>query len=98
MSNPVESRVSQSNLFFNFELPKSVWLVAFWSLFMGATTTMVYSQLGMFMKHELHATALKIALLDGFVEFLSNVTRIFAGVLSDCIMNRKLIFSIFLVF
>lgn len=98
MSNPVESRISQSSLFFNFELPKSVWLVAFWSLFMGATTTMVYSQLGMFMKHELHATALKIALLDGFVEFLSNVTRIFAGVLSDCIMNRKLILMFGCVF
>lgn len=69
--------------------PKSVWLIAFWSLFMGITTTMIYSQLGMFLKHELHASALNIALLDGFVEFLSNITRIFAGVISDFMMNRK---------
>lgn len=73
----------------NMKFPKGVWLIALWSLFMGLTTTMIYSQLAMFLTHELHASALKIALLDGFVELLSNLTRIFAGVLSDIMMNRK---------
>ena len=77
--------------YINIKFSKGVWLIALWGLFMGLTTTMIYSQLGMFLKHELHASALKIALLDGFVELLSNLTRIFAGVLSDFMMNRKAI-------
>lgn len=77
-----------------FGISRGIFMIAIWSLLMGLTTTMIYSQLGMFLKHELHATAIKIALFDGIVEFMSNLTRIFAGTISDFIRNRKFILLI----
>lgn len=85
----IESEKCWKKFFSSGSVPNNVWLIALWGLFMGITTTMIYSQLSMFLKHELHASTLKIALLDGFVELLSNLTRIFAGTISDVIMNRK---------
>jgi MFS family permease len=52
---------------------------------------MVYSQLGLFMKNELHASELKIAFIDGVVEFLSYFIRVFSGVITDYFMDRKII-------
>lgn len=75
-------------------LPKGVFAISLFGLFLGASTTMVYSQLGLFLKNELHATALKIALIDGVVEFIAYVTRVFSGVISDYLMNRKFILYI----
>lgn len=80
-----------NNISFFSTLPKGVFAISLFGLFLGASTTMVYSQLGMFLKHELHANVLKIALIDGFVEFLSFLTRIFSGVISDYLKNRKFI-------
>lgn len=91
MPNHKPDRCFLKKIFTDIQLPGGVWLIALWGLLMGIATTMIYSQLGMFLKHELNATPLKIAMLDGFVEFLSNLTRIFAGVLSDFMRNRKLI-------
>lgn len=72
-------------------LPKGIFAVSLFGLFLGASTTMIYSQLGLFLKNELHATELKIALIDGTVEFLAYLTRIFSGMISDYFMNRKFI-------
>jgi MFS family permease len=52
---------------------------------------MIYSQIGMFMKTELHATESTVAITDGIVEFISFICRIFAGAISDCLRERKLI-------
>ncbi len=82
-------------------LPKGVFAISFFGLFLGASTTMVYNQLPMFMKHVLHASALKIAFIDGMVEFLSYFMRVFSGAISDYLKNRKfilLIGSIIIVF
>lgn len=75
-------------------LPKGVFAVSLFGLFLGASTTMVYSQLGLFMKNELHASELKIAFIDGVVEFIAYATRIFSGMISDYFMNRKFILVI----
>lgn len=72
-------------------LPKGVFAVSLFGLFLGASTTMVYSQLGLFMKYELHASELKIALIDGVVEFIAYAVRVFSGLISDYFMNRKAI-------
>jgi MFS family permease len=81
------------NCFFK-NLPKGVFAISLFGFFLGISTTMVYSQLPMFMKHELHASALKIAFIDGVVEFLSFVMRIFSGAMSDYLRNRKIILLI----
>lgn len=80
----------QSKFRFFKTLPKGVFAISLFGLFLGAASTMIYSQLPMFMKHELHASALKIALIDGIVEFLSFLIRIFSGAASDYLSNRKL--------
>ena len=84
------SHHSKNSYFFK-TLPKGVFAISLFGLFLGASTTLVYSQLPMFMKHVLHASALKIALIDGVVEFLSFLMRIFSGAASDYLRNRKLI-------
>lgn len=87
----IQSSHQSKNRYFFRTLPKGVFAISLFGLFLGASTTMIYSQLPMFMKHELHASALKIALIDGVVEFLSFVMRIFSGAASDFLRNRKLI-------
>jgi MFS family permease len=72
-------------------LPNGIFAVSLFGLFLGMSTTMVYSQLGMFLKTELHATEATIALIDGVVEFFSFISRIFAGIISDYMSERKLI-------
>jgi MFS family permease len=83
-------KTEHKNYFFK-NLPKGIFAISLFGLFLGASTTMVYNQLPMFMKHELHASALKIAFIDGFVEFLSFLMRIFSGAASDYLKNRKFI-------
>jgi MFS family permease len=55
---------------------------------------MLYSQLAVFLKHDLGASAAQIAAIDGFVEFLSYLIRIFSGMISDYLGNRKLLLLI----
>lgn len=91
-----------NSVFKNFakkiSLPKGVFIIAIWSLLVGLSNHMIYSQLGMFLKYHMHADVLQIALFDGIVEFISNITRIFAGVVSDFIMNRKNVLLVGLAF
>lgn len=77
-----------------FGIPVGVFSVSLFGLFLGISTTMVYGQLGLFMKNELHATEANVALIDGIVEFIAYATRIFAGVISDVLRERKMILLI----
>lgn len=74
-----------------FGVPVDVISVSLFGLFLGISTTMVYSYLGLFMTKELHTTEANVAIVDGIVEFIAYVTRIFAGVISDVMKNRKVI-------
>jgi MFS family permease len=75
-------------------LPQGVFAVSLFGLFLGASTTMVYSNLGLFMKNELHASEAVISSIDGIVEAIAYIVRIFSGAISDYFMNRKLILII----
>jgi len=75
-------------------LPKGIFSVSLFGLFLGAATTMVYSQIGLFMKYELHASEMKIAVIDGIVEFIAYAVRVFSGLISDYLRNRKLLLII----
>lgn len=72
-------------------LPKGIFAVSLFGFFLGMSTTMVYSQLSLFLANELHATVTKVAFIDGIVEFLSFLTRVFSGYISDLLRERKLI-------
>ncbi|MDR1365815.1 MAG: MFS transporter [Holosporales bacterium] len=75
-------------------IPKAVFAVSFFGLFLGMSTTMVYSQIGMFLKNELHVDESVVAFIDGIVEFISFICRIFAGIISDYLCERKAILLI----
>ena len=77
-----------------FTLPRGIFAVSLFGLFLGASTTLIYSQLGLFLKNELCVTEAKIASLDGFVEFIAYSVRIISGIVSDYLRNRKAILII----
>ncbi|MDR1032265.1 MAG: MFS transporter [Holosporales bacterium] len=91
----VQSGPQSEGFFSAFKtIPKAVSAVSFFGLFLGMSTTMVYSQIGMFLKTELHVDESVVAFVDGIVEFVSFVCRIFAGVISDYLCERKAILLI----
>ncbi|MDR2766017.1 MAG: MFS transporter [Holosporaceae bacterium] len=75
-------------------LPSGIFAVSFFGLFLGISTTMVYSQLGMFLKNELNASEAVVGFIDGVVEFIAFVCRVGSGILSDYLSERKLILYI----
>lgn len=77
-----------------FALPLTVVLLAVIGLLINISTTMIYSQLAMYMKNVLGASAFQAATVDGIVESISHITRIASGVVSDLIQNRKSILVI----
>ena len=85
---------SSSNKRSFWGIPNGVLSVSLFGLFLGIATTMVYGQLGLFMKNELHATEANVAIIDGIVEFIAYATRIFSGIISDVLRERKLILLI----
>ncbi|MDR2107211.1 MAG: MFS transporter [Holosporaceae bacterium] len=72
-------------------LPKGVCATSLFGLFLGMSTTMIYSQFSLFLTHEMGASASKVTIFDGLVECLSFVVRIFSGCISDFLKERKLI-------
>lgn len=72
-------------------LPNGIFAVSLFGLFLGMSTTMVYSQLTLFLSNELHTTVSQVAFIDGLVEFCSFLTRIIAGFISDLTRDRKLL-------
>jgi len=75
-------------------IPGGVWVISLFGLFLGMSTTMVYSQLSLFLNKDLGLTVSQIANLDGFVECVAFVTRIFSGPISDFFRERKLILCV----
>lgn len=75
-------------------IPKRILPVAFYGFLLSVSTQMLYSHLALFLKFNLNATESQIGGIDGFVEFLSYIVRIFPGMISDCICNRKLFLMI----
>ncbi|MDR2781964.1 MAG: MFS transporter [Holosporaceae bacterium] len=72
-------------------LPNGIFAISLFGLFLGISTTMVYSQLSLFLKYELGASTADITLLDGVVECISFIVRIFSGPISDFLGERKMI-------
>ena len=75
-------------------IPGGIWAISLFGLFLGMSTTMIYSQLSLFLKNDLGLTVSQIANLDGFVESVAFITRIFSGPISDFFRERKLILCI----
>ncbi|MDR1375272.1 MAG: MFS transporter [Holosporaceae bacterium] len=70
---------------------RSIWAIFIYGLTLSISTQMLYSQLALYLKYELKIGESRIALMDGFVEFVSYLVRICAGILSDYLRNRRLL-------
>ena len=92
-----EQEVSHcKNGFFSIisDIPGGIWAISLFGLFLGMSTTMVYSQLSLFLKNDLGLTVRQIANMDGVVECVAYITRVFSGPISDFFRERKLILCV----
>jgi len=76
---------------FSFTLPKGIIFLSIAGFSINVATTMVYSQLPMYLRNVLGVSALQVGMLDGIVECLSHITRILSGTFSDFLRERKMI-------
>lgn len=80
------------------KIPRTIKTVGIVSFLINTSTLMIFSLFGLYLHEQLHIDFSKIGLLDGAVEAFSFVMKIFSGVMSDFLMNRKLIFLIGSIF
>lgn len=80
------------------QIPRTIKIVGLVSLLINTSTLMIFSLFGMYLHDQLHIDFSKIGFLDGAVECFSFIMKIFSGVMSDFLMNRKLIFLIGSIF
>jgi MFS family permease len=70
-------------------VPRSVVALGFVSLFMDISSEIIHSLLPVFLVAVLGATALSVGFIEGIAEAASQVTKLFAGAISDWIGKRK---------
>jgi MFS family permease len=70
-------------------VPRSVVALGFVSLFMDISSEIIHSLLPIFLVSVLGASALSVGFIEGVAEAASQVTKLFAGAISDWIGKRK---------
>jgi MFS family permease len=70
-------------------VPRSVVALGFVSLFMDISSEIIHSLLPVFLVTVLGASALSVGFIEGIAEAASQVTKLFAGAISDWIGKRK---------
>jgi MFS family permease len=73
----------------NLKLPRSVWALGFVSMFMDISSEMIHAILPIYLVTVLGTTTLIVGFIEGVAEAAANITKIFSGVLSDWLGNRK---------
>ncbi|SEJ31331.1 MFS transporter [Paraburkholderia diazotrophica] len=71
------------------QIPSSVWVLGCVSLLMDVSSEIIHSLLPMFMMASLGASAATIGIIEGVAEATAPVVKVFSGVLSDYLGNRK---------
>ena len=72
-------------------IPRSVWALGFVSMFMDISSEMIHSLLPIYLVSVLGATATLVGALEGVAEATVLVVKIFSGMLSDRLGERKLL-------
>ena len=75
-------------------LPRPIWILSLVGLLINLSTIMVFSLMPTFMESQLGATKTTVGRIDGFVEFIAYIIRIFSGFTSDVFQNRKLVLGL----
>src|SRR5215472_15354344 len=71
------------------EIPRTIWVLGFVSLFTDLSSEIVHSLLPVFLATTLGAGALTIGFIEGVAEAAALIVRIFSGAISDVIGRRK---------
>jgi MFS family permease len=71
------------------QIPGSIWVLGCVSLLMDVSSEIIHSLLPMFMMASLGASAATIGIIEGVAEATAPVVKVFSGVLSDYLGNRK---------
>ena len=67
----------------------SLWAVAWMSFFWSTSSLMAFSVLPIFITEVLGASKTKLGLIEGVAVFTAFIAKVFSGVLSDYVQNRK---------
>ncbi|MFZ5520131.1 MAG: MFS transporter [Pseudomonadota bacterium] len=70
-------------------LPRAVWALGFVSLLMDVSSEMIHSLLPLFMVAGLGASTVMVGLIEGLAESLALIVKVFSGVVSDRMGQRK---------
>lgn len=71
------------------QIPKSIWVLGFVSLLMDVSSEMIHSLLPLYMVTTLGTSVLAVGLIEGVAEATALIVKIFSGVLSDYLGQRK---------
>ncbi len=71
------------------EIPGGVWALGFVSLFMDASSEMIHALLPLYLVGVLGASTLEVGVIEGIAEATAAITKVFSGVLSDWMGERK---------
>ncbi len=70
-------------------LPKSIWAIGIMTLFMNISTVIIFSLSPLYLTKVLGISMVGVGMFEGIVEFISWMTRVFSGVVSDALRKRK---------
>ena len=71
------------------QIPPAIWVLGFVSLLMDISSEMVHSLLPMFLVSSLGASVATVGLIEGAAEATALIVKVFSGVLSDYLGQRK---------
>jgi MFS family permease len=71
------------------KIPRGIWVLGCVSLLMDVSSEMIHALLPMFMVTVLGASALSVGIIEGLAESTALIVKIFSGVLSDYLGQRK---------
>lgn len=70
-------------------IPTGVWVLGFVSMLMDISSEMIHSLLPLFLVGPLGASALVVGVIEGLAESTALIVKVFSGVLSDYLGQRK---------
>jgi MFS family permease len=81
---------SQSQPLFRWrEIPRSVWALGFVSLFMDSSSEIIHALLPLYLVSVLGASTIDVGIIEGVAEATASITKIFSGMFSDYLGQRK---------
>jgi MFS family permease len=72
-------------------IPSSVWMLGFVSMFMDISSELIHSLLPVFMVSSLGAGAIAVGVVEGVAESTALLAKVFSGTLSDYLGRRKML-------